>query len=66
MNIAALDAAIGVDFGFNAEQFHLYMNLIVYAGQPPCYLDALARPQGTFFPIRCDSVVYQGQKPRAW
>jgi hypothetical protein len=66
MNIAALDAAVGVDFGFSAEQFHLYMNLIVYAGQPPCYLDALQRPQGSFCPIRCSSVVYSGRAKREW
>lgn len=66
MNIVALDGAIGADFGFTPEEFHLYMNLCFYSGQPPCYLDALSRPEGSFFPIRCESIVYSGKNRRAW
>lgn len=67
MNIVALDGAIGADFGFTPDEFHLYMNLCFYAGQPPCYLDALERDQGTFFPIRCSNIKYIGnQRRRDW
>jgi hypothetical protein len=65
-NIVAIDGALGADLGFTPEQFHLYMNLCFYAGQPPCYLDALQRPQGSFFSIRCESVVYNGRAKRVW
>ncbi len=66
MNIAALDGALGADLGFTPAEFQLYMNLIVYAGQPPCFLDAAARPEGTFFPVRCAAVAYDGPPPRRW
>lgn len=66
MNIAALDGALGADLGFTPEEFHLYMNLIVYAGQPPCFLDAAAQPEGAFFPVRCAAVVYDGPPRRGW
>jgi hypothetical protein len=66
MNIVALDGAIGADFGFTPEEFHLYMNLCFYSGQPPCYLDAVVRPEGSFFPIRCESIVYSGKERRSW
>lgn len=66
MNIVALDGAIGADFGFSPEEFHLYMNLCFYSGQPSCYLDAVARPEGSFFPIRCESIVYSGRARRVW
>lgn len=66
MNIAALDGALGADFGFTPEQFHLYMNLIVYAGQPACYLDAISKPEGCFFPMRCSNIRYGGLPRRKW
>jgi len=66
MNIAALDGALGADFGFTPEQFHLYMNLIVYAGQPACYLDAISKPEGSFFPMRCSNIRYGGVSRRTW
>lgn len=66
MNIVALDGAIGADFGFTPEEFHLYMNLCFYAGQPACYLDAISKPEGSFFPMRCESVVYSGVARRRW
>jgi hypothetical protein len=66
MNIAALDGALGADLGFTPEEFHLYMNLIVYAGQPACYLDAISRPEGSFFPMRCSNIIYGGVARRKW
>lgn len=66
MNIVALDGAIGADFGFTPEEFHLYMNLCFYSGQPPCYLDAVEKPEGSFFPIRCESIEYSGRERRSW
>tara|TARA_R110001592_G_C13162706_1_gene749045 strand:+ start:615 stop:1406 length:792 start_codon:yes stop_codon:yes gene_type:complete len=66
MNIVALDGAIGADFEFTPEEFHLYMNLCFYSGQPPCYLDALEKPEGSFFPIRCVSISYSGKERRFW
>jgi citrate synthase len=66
MNIVALDGAIGADFGFTPEEFHLYMNLCFYAGQPACYLDAVEKPEGSFFPVRCSSITFDGVRRRSW
>ncbi|PTQ88856.1 hypothetical protein [Agitococcus lubricus] len=66
MNIAALDGAIGADLGFSNDEFHLFMNLIVYAGLAPCYMDAVKKTVGTFFPIRCRSIVNQDVSKRQW
>ena len=66
MNIVALDGAVGADFGFTPEEFHLYMNLCFYAGQPPCYLDSIEKPEGSFFPVRCESIDYIGPEKREW
>lgn len=66
MNIVAIDGALGADLAFTPEQFHLYMNLCFYAGQPACYLDTLDRPEGSFFPMRCSNIVYGGVARRAW
>ncbi len=66
MNIVALAGALGADFGFNAEEYHLFINLCFYAGQPPCYLDAISKPEGSFFPMRCSSINYKGSSRRDW
>tara|TARA_R110002167_G_scaffold132692_3_gene317034 strand:+ start:501 stop:1289 length:789 start_codon:yes stop_codon:yes gene_type:complete len=66
MNIVALAGALGADFGFSPEEYHLFINLCFYAGQPPCYLDAISKPEGSFFPIRCESIVYSGKERKAW
>lgn len=66
INMAALAAALAADIGLSIQEFHLFMTLCFVAGMVPCFLDAQNKPEGTFFPMRCESVIYQGIKPRQW
>jgi citrate synthase len=66
INVAALDAAICADCGFDANEYHLFMIPAFLAGMVPCYLESNEKPEGTFFPIRCESIVNKGKLRRAW
>ncbi|GAB3015511.1 citrate synthase family protein [Bowmanella dokdonensis] len=66
MNIIAIYAGLAADLGFDARQFGLYCTLLFSAGMLPCYLDTLQRPPGTFLPVRCEEIDYQGPPPREW
>ncbi len=66
MNFAALAAAIGADFGLTPQEYHLYLTPCFIAGMVPCYLDAIEKPEGAVFPMRCESIIYQGVGKRSW
>lgn len=66
MNIAAVAAALAADQGLSRRQYYQYTILSFSAGMFPCYSDALSKPEGTFFPLRCDRVVYAGNSRRIW
>jgi citrate synthase len=66
LNYAGLSAALCADMEFNPRQFYFASMLGFLAGMPPCYLDGLEHPEGTFFPLRCDRVKYEGVPPRRW
>tara|TARA_R110001592_G_scaffold324870_3_gene604664 strand:- start:70776 stop:71567 length:792 start_codon:yes stop_codon:yes gene_type:complete len=66
INVAALDAAICADCGFDANEYHLFMIPAFLSGMVPCYLESNEKPEGTFFPIRCESIVNKGKLRRAW
>lgn len=64
MNIAALLAALAADQGFSAAEYHRFMVLRFSAGMSACYVDAMDKPEGTLFPIRCDRIAYSGNQER--
>lgn len=66
MNVAALISALVADQGLSPYEHYLYAVLGFSAGMFPCYLDALAKPEGCFFPLRCESIEYTGTAPRKW
>lgn len=66
MNIAALSAALLADQGMSLDEFHQYSVLSFSAGMFPCYSDARAKPEGAFFPLRCDRIDYRGPVRRRW
>lgn len=66
MNIAAISASTMADMGFSTEEYQLFLTLVFVAGMVPCYLDAKRRPEGSFFPISCDNLVYSGVAERSW
>jgi len=66
MNIAALLAAMSADQGLSRYEYYHFMVLCFSAGMFPCYSDALNKPEGAFFPFRCERVDYQGKPRRKW
>jgi hypothetical protein len=66
MNIAAPVAGLVADQGLSPDEYYRFMILGFSAGMIPCYSDALAKPAGAFFPLRCDRVHYRGKPRRAW
>jgi hypothetical protein len=67
MNIAGLTAALTADQDITAEEYSYLMVPSFLAGIIPCYVDSCNHPEGTFFPLRCDTLSYQGPEPhRTW
>ncbi|OZG70313.1 hypothetical protein BTA51_26710 [Hahella sp. CCB-MM4] len=66
VNVAALAAAIGADFGMSPEEYQLYLTPCFIAGMVPCYLDGMEKPEGSVFPMRCQSIEYSGPHKRSW
>ena len=64
MNIAGLTAALCADLDISAKDF-IYLTVPNFlAGIVTCYVDACEHPEGTFFPLRCETLSYQGSAPR--
>jgi citrate synthase len=66
MNIAALIAALAADQSLTPGQFYYYIILCFCGGMIPCALDASKQSPGTFFPLRCDRIHYEGKATRYW
>jgi citrate synthase len=66
MNYAALVAALLLELGFDRMAYHLFVTPIFFAGMPPCYLDAVQRPENLLFPLSCRTIRYTGQPERRW
>ncbi|RKZ93748.1 MAG: hypothetical protein DRR19_00015 [Candidatus Parabeggiatoa sp. nov. 1] len=60
MNITGLAAALGADQGLSSREYYYYVVPSFTAGILPCYIDALDKPEGSFFPLRCSRVQYEG------
>jgi hypothetical protein len=65
-NYAAIAAALTADMGLSPREHYLYVHAAFIAGMLPCYIDAAARPAGTFLPLPCASVAYEGAPKRSW
>ena len=66
MNIAALYSAVALELGFTPRQYYLFMIPCFVAGMLPCAIEASEKPEGTFFPLRCERLVYAGRPRRHW
>ena len=66
MNVAAVHAALAADMGFSCEEYQLILTPCFVAGMAPCFKDTRERPEGSFFPVRCESIVYDGVPKRDW
>jgi hypothetical protein len=66
MNIAAFSAALVADQGLSSHEHYCYLTLCFSGGMLPCYIDALKKVEGTFFPLTCDRIQYEGAPHRDW
>ena len=66
MNIGALDAALSADQGLESREYYWYFMLSFSAGMVPCFIDAERKDEGGFYPLRCDSLIYEGEEDRTW
>ncbi|ABA57769.1 hypothetical protein Noc_1268 [Nitrosococcus oceani ATCC 19707] len=66
MNIAALAAALAADQGLSCREYYHYSILSFSAGMLPCYVEAVRKPEGVFFPLSCDRIQYKGKPRRVW
>jgi citrate synthase len=66
MNITGVAAALCADQGLTTRQYTAYAAIAFNAGIVPCYLDAVDKPNGSFFPLRCDRLQYHGPEQRNW
>lgn len=66
INISAINTAIVADIGLSPEEYQLFLTPCFITGIAPCYVDAQTKPEGAFFPMRCNSVQYHGVVQRKW
>jgi len=66
MNSAGIGAALGADMGFSPREYYYFALPSFTAGIMPCFVDAEKHEEGTFFPIRCSSIEYEGEPVRRW
>lgn len=62
----AMVVGIPLDLGMTPHEAYLAFQPAFVAGMIPCYLEALERPPGATFALRCDRIHYQGPGPRTW
>jgi hypothetical protein len=65
MNINGYMSAFLSDQGFSAQEVYRMFSMLVASGVTACYLDTYRQPAGSFLPLRCEDISYQGPARRA-
>lgn len=66
LNTGGLIAAFCLDQQLTKEQFYYYISHCFCVSLLACHDDTSDKPEGAFFPLRCDQVNYIGQSERKW
>ena len=66
INIAGVVAGLVADEGRTPDDHYYMAALSFVAGMLPCYIDARAKPEGSFFPLRTSRIDYRGAPERRW
>jgi len=66
MNYVGLSAALCADMGMSPREYYFASMMAFLAGMPPCYLDAVEKPEGQLFPLPCRMLSYEGVPRRSW
>lgn len=64
LNAAGLGAALAADQGLSPIEYYRFLLPAFLAGMLPCFIEAQSREEGTFLPIRCESVENLGRVDR--
>ena len=65
-NIGGVMAAFCADENMTAKQLYQLMVVCFYIGQLACYIESDSKPVGSFFPLRCNRISYEGVDIRSW
>ena len=67
INASGVVAGLLADEGITSKELYHIATLTFTAGVIPCYIDALEKPEGAFFPLRTSRVNYEGTAEfRVW
>ena len=66
LNIGGLFAAFCADEGMSPKELYYMMSVCFSVGMVACYIDAMDKKEGYFFPSQCEAINYSGIKKRAW
>lgn len=65
MNINGYVSAFMADQGLTPEQAYQMSSLTVMSGVAACYVEESTKPAGSFLPLKCSDIDYQGKAPRS-
>lgn len=65
ININGYVSAFLSDQGYSSVEVYRIIPMLVASGVAACYVDVRDKPAGTFLPLRCDDIEYQGAEPRS-
>lgn len=60
MNFAAYSMARLLDFDLSPVEAYRIAIITFYTGLLPCYIEAFDNEPGTFLPIACEDILYEG------
>ncbi len=66
MNFSALASAIACEMGLSPREYYLFMIPCFVAGMLPCFIEACEKIEGSFFPLTCERINYEGAAQRRW
>jgi len=64
INIGGYISAFLADQHYTANEVCRIFSILVSSGVTACYTDTIKKPAGTFLPIKCSDIDYQGKPPR--
>ena len=67
LNYGGVAAALCADLGMSASEYYVWGTVGFSAAMIPIYVEAMQKQEGTFFPIRCESIICEGKwGKRSW
>jgi len=64
ININGYVSAFMSDHNYSAKEIYKICGMCVSSGVTACYVDTADKPHGSFFPLRCEDIEYQGKPAR--